>query len=89
MHNLTDLLAKPGRVVLSGAPDGRDALALADLCADADLDILYVARDDSHLAAMAEALRVFAPAKAPLVFPAWDCLPYDRVSPRSDICAER
>jgi transcription-repair coupling factor (superfamily II helicase) len=89
MRNLADLLAKPGRVVLSGAPEGRDALALADLRADADLDILYIARDDSHLQLMVESLRVFAPKEAPLVFPAWDCLPYDRVSPRSDICAER
>ncbi|HXJ01354.1 MAG TPA: transcription-repair coupling factor, partial [Micropepsaceae bacterium] len=36
-----------------------------------------------------EAARFFAPDLAVLHFPAWDCLPYDRVSPRSDIEARR
>ncbi len=36
-----------------------------------------------------EALRFFAPEVEVLGFPAWDCLPYDRVSPRSEIVSER
>ena len=35
------------------------------------------------------ALRFFAPEREVLVFPAWDCLPYDRLSPHPDIVAER
>ena len=89
MRDLADLLRRPGRFTLSGVPEGRDALALADLRAASNVDILYVARDDARLTAMAEALAVFAPEATPLVFPAWDCLPYDRVSPHPDICAQR
>ncbi len=33
--------------------------------------------------------RFFAPDLTLLHFPAWDCLPYDRVSPRSDIESRR
>ena len=38
---------------------------------------------------MAEALAFFAPEAEVLRFPAWDCLPYDRVSPNPEIVAER
>ena len=36
-----------------------------------------------------ERVRFFAPEREVLVFPAWDCLPYDRLSPHPDIVAER
>ena len=38
---------------------------------------------------MAESLAVFAPGLPVLTLPAWDCLPYDRVSPRAEIVARR
>ncbi len=38
---------------------------------------------------MRQALAFFAPATAVLTLPAWDCLPYDRVSPNPDISARR
>lgn len=41
------------------------------------------------MAAMADALAFFAPEIAVVSFPAWDCLPYDRVSPNREIAAER
>jgi transcription-repair coupling factor (superfamily II helicase) len=37
----------------------------------------------------AETLAFFAPDCRVLTFPAWDCLPYDRVSPHRDVVAER
>ena len=49
--------------------------------------MLHVARDDARLAAMRAALRFFAPELPVLAFPAWDCLPYDRVSPNAEIAA--
>ncbi|MEO1951167.1 transcription-repair coupling factor, partial [Thioclava sp.] len=39
--------------------------------------------------AMRGALAFFAPEATVLDFPAWDCLPYDRVSPNADISATR
>ena len=69
-----------GRTTLAGAPEGVDALALAMLASD-HVAVLHVARDDARMARLAEALAFFAPDIELLSIPAWDCLPYDRVSP--------
>jgi transcription-repair coupling factor (superfamily II helicase) len=64
----------------SGAPlRVYDARILAELAAGG-LDLLFVARDDVRLAQTSEAVAFFAPDVERLEFPAWDCLPYDRVS---------
>ncbi len=77
----------PGAVTVGGAPEGYDARLVADLVARANGPVIHVARDDARAAAMAEALAVFAPSLPVLQFPAWDCLPYDRVSPNPEIAA--
>ena len=51
--------------------------------------MLHVARDDARMARLAEALAFFAPEAEVLRFPAWDCLPYDRVSPNPALVSER
>ncbi|MSO74026.1 MAG: transcription-repair coupling factor [Alphaproteobacteria bacterium] len=53
------------------------------------MPILYIACDDARLARMADVLRFFAPALEQILLPAWDCLPYDRTSPRPDIVSQR
>ncbi len=79
----------PGAVTICGAPEGWDAKLLADLVERAGGPIVHVARDDARAAAMAEALAFIAPGLPVLFFPAWDCLPYDRVSPNPEISAGR
>ncbi|MFN3662461.1 transcription-repair coupling factor [Yoonia sp.] len=75
-------------ITVSGAPEGFDArLILAELAKGQP--VLHVARDDKRLAALQAALAFFAPGVPVFVFPAWDCLPYDRVSPNTDISAAR
>ncbi|OWY18428.1 transcription-repair coupling factor [Thioclava sp. JM3] len=74
--------------LLSGAPEGFDAALLAKELAKGK-SVIHVARDDRRLAAMRGALAFFAPEATVLDFPAWDCLPYDRVSPNADISATR
>ena len=44
---------------------------------------LVICRDGPRMAALARALSFFAPDIEVLEFPAWDCLPYDRVSPHA------
>ncbi|HEX9836473.1 MAG TPA: transcription-repair coupling factor, partial [Alphaproteobacteria bacterium] len=83
-----ELLARPGRVTLSGVPEGYDALVLAEIAAGG-AEVLHVARDDARLARLADALAFFAPTLEVLRFPAWDCLPYDRVSPNPAIASQR
>ncbi|WP_299555014.1 transcription-repair coupling factor [uncultured Tateyamaria sp.] len=75
-------------ITVSGAPEGFDAKLILDEVAKG-APVMHVARDDKRLAAMQAALRFFAPDMPVLVFPGWDCLPYDRVSPNADISAQR
>jgi len=70
-------------------PDDMAALAIAELSARHGGTVLHVARDDRRLAALAGALPVFDPAIEILEFPAWDCLPYDRVSPNPEVASRR
>ena len=76
------------RIVLGGAPEGFDArLILREL--DRGQAVIHVARDDKRADAMRAALRVMAPKTVVLDLPAWDCLPYDRVSPNPEILSRR
>jgi transcription-repair coupling factor (superfamily II helicase) len=80
---------KPRRcVTISGAPEGHDAFVLGGL-AGGGRAILHVCRDDGRMARLATALEFFHPTVEVLALPAWDCLPYDRVSPNTDIVSRR
>jgi transcription-repair coupling factor (superfamily II helicase) len=72
-----------------GAPEGYDALLLARRRAEHKGALLHVCRDDARVARLADALGFFAPQVDVLRFPAWDCLPYDRVSPNPELVSER
>ena len=77
------------RIQMGGAPEGFDAQLVLDALSKAKGPVVHIARDDRRLAAMADALAFFGPDVPVLRFPAWDCLPYDRVSPNADIAAAR
>ncbi len=80
----------PSRIVLAGSPEGHDARVVADIALRTHgAPLLVVLGDDVRAAAMAEALAFFAPHLEVINFPAWDCLPYDRVSPHPDIMGQR
>ena len=90
LTSLKDLLSAPGRFVIARAPAGYDAKLLGDAVAEAPCRaLLHIARDDARMAELAEAVGFFHPGVECLQFPAWDCLPYDRVSPNPAIVAER
>ena len=77
-------------VQIWGAPEGWDAVLLARRLREHTTGpLLHVARDDSRMARISEALGFFAPHAQRLRFPAWDCLPYDRVSPNPELVSER
>ncbi len=76
------------RIISGGAPEGFDArLLIREL--GRGQPVIHVARDDKRMEAMRAALAVMAPGTVVLEFPAWDCLPYDRVSPNPTISARR
>src|SRR5262249_21182289 len=84
------LAERPRPVTMYGAPEGYDAAAIRDIVAERHiLPWLHVCRDDGRMARFAAALAFFHPELDALTFPAWDCLPYDRVSPNSEIVSRR
>ncbi|HVQ78632.1 MAG TPA: transcription-repair coupling factor [Pseudolabrys sp.] len=90
-------LLKPGKpLTLSQVADGAEGLVFADLAraiaakknAPA-ISLAVVCRDGQRMAALSLALTFFAPEIQVLEFPAWDCLPYDRVSPNTAVVGQR
>ncbi len=76
-------------VTVGGAPEGFDAQLVLKEISRTGGPVAHVARDDKRMEAMRAALAFFAPEMPVFVFPGWDCLPYDRVSPNADISATR
>ncbi|RAI38250.1 transcription-repair coupling factor [Rhodoplanes roseus] len=91
-----ELLA-PGRALtLSSVADGAEGFVLGDLARAVAarpkppaVSLAVVCRDGPRMAQLARTLRFFAPDLVQLEFPAWDCQPYDRVSPHPAIVADR
>jgi transcription-repair coupling factor (superfamily II helicase) len=88
---------RPGTALtLAQVADGAEGLVLADLAravaarADAPaISLCVVCRDGQRMAALSRALAFFGPDILTMEFPAWDCLPYDRVSPNASVVAQR
>ncbi len=88
--NINDLKVYSGaRIAIGSAPEGYQSFLLAQLAQRERGGILHVARDDRRMDAVAQATRFFAPNLDVMTFPAWDCLPYDRVSPNPLVASER
>ena len=99
MKHLTPAIARlnqGGTITLSAAPEGFDAFVVADLAlalAKAGegraVALSFVARDGQRAQSFADTLAFAAPQIEALYLPAWDCQPYDRVSPNAAIAAQR
>ncbi len=83
-------------LTLGGVADGAEGLVLADLARaiaarekPPAISLAVVCRDGPRMATLQRALAFFAPDIEILEFPAWDCLPYDRVSPHAAVVAAR
>jgi len=80
---------KRGDQELGGAPEGLDALVVAErLKAEGGVG-LFVARDYARMGEFVQAFGFFSDGVEVVEFPAWDCLPFDRLSPTSSVSAER
>lgn len=87
--DLAKLAKGRGRIDLTGAPEGFDAMAVADLARAHKGLTVFVARDGPRAIDFAEALKFFDPKLEQMSFPSWDCLPYDRVGPSPGVAASR
>ena len=75
-----------------GTYEGQDARLLierAEIAARTQNFVTHIALDDIRLAILEDIIKFFAPDIEVVKCPAWDCLPYDRVSPNADIVQER
>jgi transcription-repair coupling factor (superfamily II helicase) len=91
-----ELLHSGRPLTLAGVADGAAALVVADLAraiaarADAPSpSLVVICRDAPRMGELCRALAFFAPEIPITEFPAWDCLPYDRVSPHPSAVAQR
>jgi len=80
-------------MALGELPAGYDAMLLATLAPRAYADLnqahLHIAQDDARLYTLKDAISFFNPELDIILFPAWDCQPYDRVGPNNDIVSQR
>jgi transcription-repair coupling factor (superfamily II helicase) len=76
-------------LTVGGAPEGFDARLMAKLVNKTAGPVMHIARDDKRVDEIRNSLRFFAPSLPVFTFPAWDCLPYDRISPNSNVSAAR
>ena len=91
-----ELLAPGKPLTLASVADGAEGLVLSDLAramaarrGPPATSLVVICRDGPRMAALARGLSFFAPDIAVEELPAWDCLPYDRVSPHATIVAQR
>ena len=89
MDRLDYIAKQQGRLTVTGVPQGYDAYVAAETARRRGGPVLFVALDDIQADAAARAVQFFAPTMTVLPFPAWDCLPYDRVSPKPDTESRR
>ena len=87
----------PGRVLtIANVAEGAEGLVISDLARAIAaqpkrpaVSLAVVCRDGARMQQLGRALEFFAPDIAVMQVPAWDCQPYDRVSPHSGILAQR
>ena len=90
-------MLKPGKpLTLAQVADGAEGLVLADLARavaagkePSAISLAVICRDGQRMAALSRALRFSGRTSELMEFPAWDCLPYDRVSPNAAVVAQR
>ena len=86
---MLDDIDKLRNYTVSSVVEGYDAFLLRSLIASSKRDLLYIVSDGMALEQAANILGTIAPHTKVLKFPAWDTVPYDRVSPNANIVAER
>ncbi|HEY8332465.1 MAG TPA: transcription-repair coupling factor [Tardiphaga sp.] len=87
----------PGRALtFANVAEGAEGLIVSDLARAVAarpkppaVSLAVICRDGPRMQNLARALEFFAPDLSVMQFPAWDCQPYDRVSPHGGVLAQR
>ncbi len=77
--------------VVTNVATGQEALVLSELAglATGSKGLVHICSNPQQVSNIAESIGFFAPWLETVILPAWDCLPYDRVSPSSQVVADR
>src|ERR1700709_346436 len=89
-------LLSPGRALtFANVAEGAEGLIVSDIARAVAarpnppaVSLAVVCRDGPRMQQLARALEFFAPDLPVMQFPAWDCQPYDRVSPHGGVLAQ-
>jgi transcription-repair coupling factor (superfamily II helicase) len=91
-----DLLQPARPLTIANVAEGAEGLIISDLARAVAarpnkpaISLAVICRDGPRMQQLARALEFFAPDLPVMQFPAWDCQPYDRVSPHGGILAQR
>jgi transcription-repair coupling factor (superfamily II helicase) len=91
-----ELLGAGRALTLANVAEGAEGLIVSDLARAIAakpkrpaISLAVICRDGPRMQQLARALSFFAPDLPVMQFPAWDCQPYDRVSPHGGILAQR
>lgn len=87
----------PGRALtFANVAEGAEGLIVSDLARAVAaqpkppaVSLAVICRDGPRMQQLARAIEFFAPDLSVMQFPAWDCQPYDRVSPHGGVLAQR
>ncbi len=77
------------KTYISSLPEGLDAQYIIKKFKESNKDFLFISRDDRRLRSIREALLFYDPNLNPITIPAWDCAPYETISPNPKIISER
>ncbi|HWX64248.1 transcription-repair coupling factor [Bradyrhizobium sp.] len=100
---MKQIVRSPAERLAGGRPltfanvaEGAEGLVISDLARaiaarprPSAISLAVICRDGPRMQQLARSLSFFAPDLPVLEFPAWDCQPYDRVSPHGGILAQR
>src|SRR5262249_30830009 len=91
-----ELLSPGHALTIANVAEGAEGLIVSDLSRSISakpkrpaITLAVVCRDGPRMQQLARSLEFFAPDLSVMQFPAWDCQPYDRVSPHQGILAQR
>ena len=74
---------------IGSAPFGADIFSLVSYVREKKKTVVYVSADERRSNAARRLTEFAAPSLKQITIPAWDCLPYDRVSPSAQSAAQR
>ncbi len=74
---------------IEAEPEGLLAARLIEHACSEASGVVHVARSETRASRLHRAAATLAPHLRPILLPAWDCLPYDRISPSREVMGMR